>query len=99
MTIDLEIALEAATAAGKLTLHYFRQRSLKIFTKRDDSPVTEADRQAEKKSSLSFVLSSPKMVSWAKNLAKSPAELDASGLLTLLMAQNHSFMACHSMVS
>jgi len=49
MTADLEIALDAATAAGKLTLQYFRQRSLKIFTKRDDSPVTEADRQAEKK--------------------------------------------------
>lgn len=49
MTTDLEVALEAATAAGKLTLTYFRSRSLKIFTKRDASPVTEADRNAEKK--------------------------------------------------
>lgn len=49
MTTDLELALEAATAAGKLTLHYFRNRTLKVFTKRDLSPVTEADRNAEKK--------------------------------------------------
>ncbi|MFN3427897.1 MAG: histidinol-phosphatase [Candidatus Thermochlorobacter sp.] len=49
MTTDLELALEAATAAGKLTLHYFRHRALKVFTKRDLSPVTEADRHAEKK--------------------------------------------------
>ncbi len=49
MTTDLELALEAATAAGKLTLHYFRNRALKVFTKRDLSPVTEADRNAEKK--------------------------------------------------
>lgn len=49
MTADLEIALEAATAAGKLTLRYFRDRSLKVFAKRDLSPVTEADRNAEKK--------------------------------------------------
>ncbi|MCS7212503.1 MAG: inositol monophosphatase family protein, partial [Chloroherpetonaceae bacterium] len=49
MTTDLEIALEAATAAGKLTLSYFRRRNLKVFTKRDASPVTEADRSAEKK--------------------------------------------------
>ncbi len=49
MSPDLELALDAATTAGKLTLQYFRSRSLKVDAKRDNSPVTEADRNAEKK--------------------------------------------------
>jgi histidinol phosphatase-like enzyme (inositol monophosphatase family) len=48
VTHDLEIALDAAVEAGKLTLRYFRDRSLKVITKRDKSPVTLADRNAEK---------------------------------------------------
>ncbi|MFQ3607885.1 MAG: histidinol-phosphatase [Chloroherpetonaceae bacterium] len=48
MTKELETALEVAVEAGTLTLKYFRQRSLKVETKRDKSPVTEADKQAEK---------------------------------------------------
>lgn len=48
MTKELELALEVAVEAGNLTLKYFRQRSLKVERKRDHSPVTEADKQAEK---------------------------------------------------
>ncbi|MCS6990081.1 MAG: histidinol-phosphatase [Chloroherpetonaceae bacterium] len=48
MTKELELALDVAMEAGKLTLRYFRQRSLKVERKRDRSPVTEADRNAEK---------------------------------------------------
>jgi len=48
MTKELELALELAVEAGKLTLKYFQQRSLKVERKRDKSPVTEADKQAEK---------------------------------------------------
>ncbi len=48
MTKELELALEVAVEAGALTLKYFRQRSLKVEHKRDKSPVTEADKQAEK---------------------------------------------------
>jgi histidinol phosphatase-like enzyme (inositol monophosphatase family) len=47
MTSDLQLALELAEKAGKLTLDYFGRRSLQVFSKRDDTPVTEADRNAE----------------------------------------------------
>nr|P56160.2 RecName: Full=Histidinol-phosphatase; Short=HolPase; AltName: Full=Histidinol-phosphate phosphatase [Chlorobaculum parvum NCIB 8327] len=47
MTPDLQLALELAEKAGKLTLDYFGRRSLQVFSKRDDTPVTEADRNAE----------------------------------------------------
>jgi len=44
---DLEIALAAADLADRFTLSMFRQASLKVETKADSSPVTEADRGAE----------------------------------------------------
>ncbi|MEI8032928.1 MAG: histidinol-phosphatase [Chlorobiaceae bacterium] len=47
MTSDLQLAVELAEQAGRLTLEYFRRKSLQVFTKRDSSPVTEADRSAE----------------------------------------------------
>lgn len=47
MTPDLQFALEMAEEAGRLTLTYFSRKSLRVFTKRDASPVTEADRKAE----------------------------------------------------
>ncbi|WP_407926799.1 histidinol-phosphatase [Candidatus Chlorobium masyuteum] len=47
MTSDLQFALEIAEQAGRLTLDYFSGKSLQVFTKRDSSPVTEADRKAE----------------------------------------------------
>ena len=47
MTSDLQLALEMAEQAGKLTLAYFGRKSLKVDSKRDSSPVTEADRKAE----------------------------------------------------
>ena len=47
MTPDLQLAIEMAEQAGKLTLDYFGRRSLQVFAKRDATPVTEADRKAE----------------------------------------------------
>ncbi|NTU53877.1 MAG: histidinol-phosphatase [Chlorobiaceae bacterium] len=47
MTPDLQLALELAEKAGRLTLDYFGRKSLQVFSKRDDSPVTEADRKTE----------------------------------------------------
>lgn len=44
---DLQLAVEMAEQAGQLTLSYFSRKSLQVFTKRDASPVTEADRKAE----------------------------------------------------
>ncbi len=44
---DLELALDLAQRAGLLTLDYFSRKSLWVETKRDRSPVTEADRKAE----------------------------------------------------
>jgi histidinol phosphatase-like enzyme (inositol monophosphatase family) len=43
----LSLAVEIAEQAGKLTLRYFRHPDLQIDRKRDDSPVTIADREAE----------------------------------------------------
>ncbi len=43
----LELALDAARSAGRITLEYFRREDLQVERKGDDSPVTEADRRAE----------------------------------------------------
>jgi histidinol-phosphatase len=43
----LSLALAAAREAGELTLSYFRRRSFSTEQKRDGSPVTTADREAE----------------------------------------------------
>src|SRR5207344_3638104 len=42
-----ELAIDAAREAVRLTLRYFRRRDLKIDLKRDATPVTIADREAE----------------------------------------------------
>ena len=47
MTSDLQFAIELAEQAGQLTRNYFSSKSLQVFTKRDATPVTEADRKAE----------------------------------------------------
>jgi histidinol phosphatase-like enzyme (inositol monophosphatase family) len=47
MTPDLQLAIELAEHAGRLTLGYFSRKSIPVFRKRDASPVTEADRKAE----------------------------------------------------
>ncbi len=43
----LTLALEAAQAAGKITLEHFARPELAIETKSDGSPVTQIDRAAE----------------------------------------------------
>jgi histidinol phosphatase-like enzyme (inositol monophosphatase family) len=47
LTRRLELAVEAARGAGRITLEYFRREDLLVERKSDDSPVTVADRQAE----------------------------------------------------
>jgi histidinol-phosphatase len=47
VTDRLELALEAALEAGRITLDHFRRDDLVVDRKGDDSPVTVADRQAE----------------------------------------------------
>jgi len=44
----LNFALEIAREAGNITLQYFRRDDLKVERKADKSPVTVADREAEK---------------------------------------------------
>ncbi len=44
----LSLARQAAREAGRLTLNYFRSDRFSVERKDDDSPVTIADRQAEK---------------------------------------------------
>ncbi len=43
----LELAIQAAREAGRITLEHFRRADLEVERKGDDSPVTVADRQAE----------------------------------------------------
>ena len=43
----LELALAAAREAGEITLKYFRENNYAVELKRDQSPVTIADRSAE----------------------------------------------------
>lgn len=43
----LSLALELAKEAGDITLKYFRQDNFEVERKSDNSPVTQADREAE----------------------------------------------------
>lgn len=47
LTGRLELAVDAAREAGRITLQHFRREDLEVQRKGDDSPVTAADRQAE----------------------------------------------------
>lgn len=47
MTPELQLAVETADLAGRLSLDYFNLKTLRVFSKRDATPVTEADRNAE----------------------------------------------------
>ena len=44
----LDTAVELAQQAGELTLRWFRRTDLEVDTKSDGSPVTQADRAAER---------------------------------------------------
>jgi len=47
ITERLQLAVEVARGAGRVTLEYFRREDLQVERKSDDSPVTVADRRAE----------------------------------------------------
>lgn len=47
LSARLELAVRAAREAGQLTLEFFQREGLAVERKADNSPVTEADRQAE----------------------------------------------------
>ena len=47
LTARLELAVEVAGAAGRLIMGYFQAADLTVERKRDASPVTAADREAE----------------------------------------------------
>jgi histidinol-phosphatase len=47
MSPDLQLALTAADLADRITISFFRRRSLVVETKADLSPVTEADKSVE----------------------------------------------------
>ena len=47
IALRLEAAVTFAQEAGRLTLQYFQNQSLAVQRKSDDSPVTQADREAE----------------------------------------------------
>lgn len=46
-TARLQLAIDAAREAGRITLEHFRRDDLEVQRKGDDSPVTVADRRAE----------------------------------------------------
>jgi len=43
----LQLAVDAARGAGRITLEFFRREDLQVDRKDDDTPVTAADRRAE----------------------------------------------------
>ncbi len=45
----LQVAVEAAQEPAEIILNYFNQSSLEVDRKSDQSPVTEADREAERR--------------------------------------------------
>jgi histidinol phosphatase-like enzyme (inositol monophosphatase family) len=45
----LDVAIDAAYEAGKITLEYFQTRSFEVETKADNSPVTMADKRSEER--------------------------------------------------
>jgi histidinol-phosphatase len=47
VTRRLQLAVEIAREAGQITMQYFRRDDLEVERKKDDSPVTVADRRAE----------------------------------------------------
>ena len=47
LQMRLDLAVDAARGAGRVTLEYFRRDHLDVELKCDDTPVTAADRQAE----------------------------------------------------
>jgi histidinol-phosphatase len=49
LTDILNVAIEAAAEAGKITLGYFQTTAYEVETKKDLSPVTIADRRAEER--------------------------------------------------
>jgi histidinol phosphatase-like enzyme (inositol monophosphatase family) len=49
LTDILNVAIEAAAEAGKITLGYFQTSAYEVETKEDLSPVTIADRRAEER--------------------------------------------------
>lgn len=49
LTALLDVALEAAYEAGRITQSYFQTTDFAVETKSDDSPVTIADRRAEER--------------------------------------------------
>ena len=51
----LAAMIEVAEAAGAHTLKYFRSAELVVDAKKDDSPVTIADREAEQLVRLSLI--------------------------------------------
>src|SRR5262245_30114425 len=48
ITKRLQLAIDASREAGQLTLRYFRRSDLAVDLKHDATPVTIADREAEK---------------------------------------------------
>lgn len=47
LSTRLDLAVSAARAAGDLTLSFFQRDAVRVERKSDNSPVTQADRQAE----------------------------------------------------
>lgn len=76
-----EIGIKAAQEAGDLALEYF-DRPLDVIWKEDASPVTIADRNAEKRLRETLLGTSPPTASSAKNSAIRPAPPDIAGLST-----------------
>jgi len=89
----LEEAVELARQAGELTLRYFRSAALVVEWKTDGTPVTKADRQAERLIREQLELRHPGDGILAKRSQRSRARPGAGGYWTRSTGRWHSLTA------
>jgi len=92
----LETALQAAKRPARSPWSNFRRDDLKVDRKRDDSPVTIADRRAEEHLRTRIAASFPGRRHPGRGNADQPAAAPSAGSSIPLMARSRSSTACRS---
>ena len=90
----LDEAVGLARRAGEFTLQHFRNADLAIDTKGDGTPVTVADRAAERSSAWRSARGSPMTASSARRRPRSPARPVGAGSSTRSTAPRRSPTGC-----
>lgn len=91
----MEFALDVAKKAGELILGYYQSKSLQVESKRDSSPVTAADREAEALIRTSIVREFPGDGVVGEELGSFPMPTASIGFSIRSMERNRLSTACH----